>query len=808
MLRTVALLIGLGFCSLSYAAGAPAPEILRSLGTDPGDDKVAAIALVEATAKIYGIEEANALIDSLGIRFPAQELREKLVASCADMVNFDCAYYEASRIEPFNWRVRALSQIASAYAEQGDMERARSAFLSLAQNAMRDSPPRYRNDLLNGLIGSLSEFGFIDIGLDAARSITDPSVQAEALFSLSIASARLREARASDIYTEAVPLLKSMPNPSAWLLAHAAVAAVAANERQAANSYFVSLADVGFAEWAYGQIAVLLQLTDRGEEAQLWLGRIKTDDRRDWALGFLAESVMKIGQCSEALDLSQRVVSVSWSVATLLHLAEENQRQTCVDGATFADRALALFRGLERSDPAFVTLGARLAVTVQAATPAVNALDTGRARWQCTAEPIIYPGWWDQAINGLPDPAGPDSTDGNRATAPDVVQLGQGASARYYLYYMAETGSQKSMTRILRTEISPMDPTSPRPGNVALEFYGPTLPDNGIYDDEAFLRVGPYYGATLPALDEAGEPARKIDGTFEPWFMYIAVRGNNLGVAVSTDGGITFSLPDEQGINPIFPFEVFKEPSGGNGWRRQPIEAENKLYDQNGSGSGSVVKTSDGRYHLFYTALMWNYYTLDDLGAQDNEIFHKDGQIPDHGIGYAVSDDGLHWTRRTAMALGVTSPAAKGTGRIIDPRFRDGAPGELEYTVTRPMVFADGVDATSGKTRYRMLVSSHSSTYRVRSLHSTDLINWTWDPSPTGGLFGLGAPGSFDDKSTAYGDCIREINGDGDQYMCWYTGNGFGHFSAGKTGIGFCTMPVSDRPTAPAPTPMSAQPNR
>lgn len=82
-----------------------------------------------------------------------------------------------------------------------------------------------------------------------------------------------------------------------------------------------------------------------------------------------------------------------------------------------------------------------------------------------------------------------------------------------------------------------------------------------------------------------------------------------------------------------------------------------------------------------------------------------------------------------------------------------------------------------------MMVSSHSTDYRARSLHSTDLKNWTWDVAPAEGTLPLGPLGSFDDKATAYPACVRV----GNTYHCYYTGNGYGHVNFGPTGIGYCT---------------------
>ncbi|MCB5177743.1 hypothetical protein [Microvirga lenta] len=406
----------------------------------------------------------------------------------------------------------------------------------------------------------------------------------------------------------------------------------------------------------------------------------------------------------------------------------------------------------------------------------------------------VYPGWWDQQTMSLAAPAGPESTDGTRAAAPSVVRLGLGETTRYYLYYMAEEKPKSGTigkTRILRTEMRGPEPGKPRPANVALEFHGPVVPAPKRYGTD-YYKLGPYFAAITPALDAKGEPVRAPDGVFEPWFMYIATAGNNVGVAISRDGGVTFALPGEEGVNPLFPFEVFADPSGKPGYRRHPVESQSKLYDQSGAGSAATVRTADGKHHMFYTARMWNYHSYDDLGVTARQVGHPDGKIPNYGIAYAESVDGVRWRRRTSVSRRVISPAARGTGRLIDPRFHHAGDDQFEYCVTRPTVFEDGKDPKTGRPRYRMMVSSHSRTYRFRSLHSFDLYNWYWDASPAEGLFGFGKKGAFDDESTTYATCTRVNEHPRDRYHCWYTGNRYGHVSAGRTGIGYCTKPVDN----------------
>ncbi|CDZ50934.1 hypothetical protein [Neorhizobium galegae] len=433
------------------------------------------------------------------------------------------------------------------------------------------------------------------------------------------------------------------------------------------------------------------------------------------------------------------------------------------------------------------------------------ALPTGREAWSCETDPVIFPGWWAKAQGGAA-PEGP-SYDAWRSAGPSVVKVGKGDAAKYWMYYLADQPDDTSpipfigRTRVLRAEASVAEPTKFFPKNVALEFWGPFAPDEDadgkVYSREYF-RSSPYYGAVLPSLDDKGMPKKAASGEFEPWFMYFHTAGSALSVAISRDGGESFKVPDRPGVNPLFPFEVSRDPADPSKTRRGPIEAESKVYDQSAAGSGSVIRAPDGKYILYYTARLWNNYTLDDLAASPEQVGHPDGAIPDYGIAYAESTDGIHFKRRTALSLRLTSSASRGVGRIVEPRFQREPNGELEYVVSRPMVFRDGTDTSSGLPLYRMVVSSHSKTYRVRTLHSTDLINWEWDPSPAEGLFGFGKPASFDDSSTSYASCLREDLGGRQEYRCWYTGNRYGHYTAGKTGIGYCSSEVPSSVAGPA----------
>lgn len=354
--------------------------------------------------------------------------------------------------------------------------------------------------------------------------------------------------------------------------------------------------------------------------------------------------------------------------------------------------------------------------------------------------------------------------------SPAVVKVG----SLFRLYYVAERTVSPGVfqTKILRCTAPVSDPTNFTPRGIALKFPSTVLSSPGPGDSsEGFYNNGPYHPSILPRLTADGSaPAKDANGDFLPWYMYLGTRDGSTAVAISTDGGDTFALV--AGKNPLFPFEVI---TVAGVQRRTGVPSKSKPYDVGGAGATCAILDTSGKINLFYTAVGATNLTLDDLGAVSSEVGHASGSIPDIGIAYAESTDGVTFTRRTADALGVTSPSAR-SGRLIDPRRRGNPNGLMEYIVSRPMVFQDG-------SVWRMPVSVHSTTYRARSLHSTDLINWTWDPSPATGFLGLGGTGSFDEFAAAYPCMLR----DGNTYHCWYTGNHYGHISAGVTGIGYAT---------------------
>ncbi len=403
------------------------------------------------------------------------------------------------------------------------------------------------------------------------------------------------------------------------------------------------------------------------------------------------------------------------------------------------------------------------------------------AAWSRHPTPVIYPGWW--SYKNLGTIGNPATIDGTRAMAPAVVAVGN----QIWLYYLAERevpGGTK--TCVLRCTAPLNDPTNFTPANIAFEFPNgwATAPAAPGDSPNAYYASGPFHTSIVPWLTPtlSAPSTDPVTGAFRPWFMILGTLGNNTGVARSTDGGVTFQLVT--GANPLFAFERYEipAPTAGNPnakvWRANPVMSKSKPYDYGGCGSACVVRADDGVFHLYYTAAAALNLTPEDMGAVAAEIgaAHLPDKITDIGIGYASGTDGVSYVRKTSQALGVTSPAARGSGRVVDPRRRDAPNGLFEYIVSRPMVFRDG-------TVWRMLLSSHSTDYRARSLHSTDLINWIWDASPVDGFVTLGPAGAFDEHANGYPSCVRV----GDIYHCYYTGNGYGHVSNAPTGIGYCT---------------------
>jgi len=225
-----------------------------------------------------------------------------------------------------------------------------------------------------------------------------------------------------------------------------------------------------------------------------------------------------------------------------------------------------------------------------------------------------------------------------------------------------------------------------------------------------------------------------------PWLLYFGAWGkprrdgklpNTTGLAVASDGrdGAWRYVSDR----PILPLNT-------------PCDCE---------GTGSVwVLWEGGTFRMYYTAIGRYFHRPEGVTTGHGEI------IPRIGIGYAVSKDGVHWQKpldRLAVA----------------PRGFDVAP--YEYIVSKPCVLRE----PGG---YRMFVNTFGTAYRVRSLSSDDGLRWRWHRSGPEGEMGVGTPGAFDDHQRCYASVVKQ----GDEYRCWYSGNGFG-----ATGMGFAVGEIA-----------------
>jgi hypothetical protein len=206
---------------------------------------------------------------------------------------------------------------------------------------------------------------------------------------------------------------------------------------------------------------------------------------------------------------------------------------------------------------------------------------------------------------------------------------------------------------------------------------------------------------------------------------------NTTGVAISEDQGASWRYVGDE---PILPLD--------------------RPWDRSGTGSVCVLHEA-GQFRMYYTAI--GDYFQRPAGVQTG---HGD-IIPRIGIGYAVSTDGIHWTKH-------------GDDLLIAPRGFETEP--YEYICSKPFV----VREAGG---YRMWVNTFGPAYRVRSLTSPDGLNWTWQPSGSDGDLGVGESAAFDDRQRCYICTVAAENG----YRAWYTGNGFG-----ATGIGYATGKFED----------------
>ena len=206
---------------------------------------------------------------------------------------------------------------------------------------------------------------------------------------------------------------------------------------------------------------------------------------------------------------------------------------------------------------------------------------------------------------------------------------------------------------------------------------------------------------------------------------------NTTGVAVSDDGGIDWAYHPG---HPIIPLD--------------------RAYDSEGTGSLWVL-VENGRFRMYYTAI-GRYYPR----PEGVETGHGD-TIPEIGIAYAESEDGIHWEKPVDHLL--VAPRAFG----VKP---------YEYICSKPCVIRtpDG---------YVMWINTFGTAYRVHRLTSSDGLRWEWsDRIGPDGELGTGPEGSFDDRQRSYPTVVSR---DGTLH-CWFTGNDFG-----ATGIGYA---VSESP--------------
>ena len=219
------------------------------------------------------------------------------------------------------------------------------------------------------------------------------------------------------------------------------------------------------------------------------------------------------------------------------------------------------------------------------------------------------------------------------------------------------------------------------------------------------------------------------------WLMYIC------GWGMSRPDG---RLPNTTGV-------AFSDDEGESFYYRhdEPILALDRPWDKEGTGSVFVLRDVE-QLQMYYTSI--GHYFDKPEGV---ETGHGD-VIPRIGVGFAVSDDGVAWVKPQDDLM-------------VSPRGFDTKP--YEYISSKPFLLKEAEG-------YRMWLHTFGTNYRVRSLVGNDAMNWEWQESGVEGEFGVGNSGSFDDKQRCYVSVIKF----GDEYRCWYTGNGFG-----QTGMGYAT---------------------
>jgi len=247
----------------------------------------------------------------------------------------------------------------------------------------------------------------------------------------------------------------------------------------------------------------------------------------------------------------------------------------------------------------------------------------------------------------------------------------------------------------------------------------------GAQPDTAHNCVGPSFPFLLPVNE------RRLLLYFCGWGNLPGRRlPNTTGVAISDDAGETWRYHD---ANPILPLD-------------QP-------YDREATGSVWVLHVA-GKFRMYYTAI-GRYFDKPEGVASG----HGD-TIPEIGIAYAESEDGIHWEKPLR-------------DWVVRPRLFGVEP--YEYICSKPCVVVEGDGS------YTMWVNTFGTHYRVHRLTSRDGLRWEWSPrvGPEGEL-GMGAEGAFDAHQRCYPTVVTHEG----EYRCWFTGNGFG-----STGMGYAIAP-------------------
>ncbi|MBL9215936.1 MAG: exo-alpha-sialidase [Opitutaceae bacterium] len=301
--------------------------------------------------------------------------------------------------------------------------------------------------------------------------------------------------------------------------------------------------------------------------------------------------------------------------------------------------------------------------------------------------------------------------DAKRAGAAHVIRLGD----TYRMYYWGT--DRRGFHRVLMATSSVDAPNDWKPLGVALERQ-PETEHN-------------YFGPSFPHV---------VPRSGRPWLMYVCAWGKGAGggavenrtcVATSDDGGLTWTYA-----------------------AANPCLALDQPYDRMATGSLWVLPHGEG-LRMYYTAI-GRYYPR-PAGVESG---HGD-TLPEVGIAYAESKDGLHWEKPLAHLL-------------ISPRRFEAAP--YEYICSKPCIVKIG-------DTYHLWVNTFSRAYRVRHLTSPDGQHWAWLPSGPEGEMGVGAPGAFDDGQRCY-PTIVEHEG---ELRAWFSANGYG-----ATGIGYATARTKD----------------